>query len=183
MKKKVIGAVVIVAALLGVLGFVKYNEYSAKEPVVKVEPVSYTHLDVYKRQGKEMIAAYCKTKSITLSNIMTTKYQEIVQKKYGFKDWDAVLAALGHGGLKEGQVVNRLVEEYDKEHKQVLTDASVLEKVAEASKNKVHIAKSKSCLLYTSETKKERKLTMKKNKGILSPVSYTHLDVYKRQTL
>lgn len=32
MKKKVIGAVVIVAALLGVLGFVKYNEYSAKEP-------------------------------------------------------------------------------------------------------------------------------------------------------
>ena len=37
MKKKVIGAVVIVAALLGVLGFVKYNEYSAKEPVVKVE--------------------------------------------------------------------------------------------------------------------------------------------------
>lgn len=95
-------------------------------------------------KGKEMIAAYCKAKSVTLSNIMTTKYQEIVQKKYGFKDWDAVLAAIGHGGLKEGQVVNRLVEEYDKEHKQVLTDASVLEKVAEASKNKVHIAKSKS---------------------------------------
>ena len=95
-------------------------------------------------KGKEMIAAYCKVKSVTLSNIMTTKYQEIVQKKYGFKDWDAVLAAIGHGGLKEGQVVNRLVEEYDKEHKQVLTDASVLEKVAEASKNKVHIAKSKS---------------------------------------
>lgn len=95
-------------------------------------------------KGKEMIAAYCKAKSVTLSNIMTTKYQEIVQKKYGFKDWDAVLAAIGHGGLKEGQVVNRLVEEYDKEHKQVFTDASVLEKVAEASKNKVHIAKSKS---------------------------------------
>lgn len=95
-------------------------------------------------KGKEMIAAYCKAKSVILSNIMTTKYQEIVQKKYGFKDWDAVLAAIGHGGLKEGQVVNRLVEEYDKEHKQVLTDASVLEKVAEASKNKVHIAKSKS---------------------------------------
>ena len=37
MKKKVIGVAVIVAALLGVLGFVKHNEYSAKEPVVKVE--------------------------------------------------------------------------------------------------------------------------------------------------
>ena len=47
-------------------------------------------------KGKEMIAAYCKAKSVTLSNIMTTKYQEIVQKKYGFKDWDALLAAIGH---------------------------------------------------------------------------------------
>ena len=55
-----------------------------------------------------------------------------------------MLAAIGHGGLKEGQVVNRLMEEYSKEHKQELTDEVVLEKVAEASRNKVHIAKSKS---------------------------------------
>lgn len=95
-------------------------------------------------KGKEMIANYCKAKTISLSNIMNPKYQEIVQKKYGFKDWESVLAAIGHGGLKEGQVVNRLVEEYGKEHKQELTDEVVLEKVAEAAKNKVHIAKSKS---------------------------------------
>lgn len=95
-------------------------------------------------KGKEMIASYCKAKSINLSNIMNPKYQDVVQKKYGFKDWEAVLAAIGHGGLKEGQVVNRLVEEYDKEHKQEITDEVVLERVAEASKNKVHIAKSKS---------------------------------------
>lgn len=55
-----------------------------------------------------------------------------------------MLAAIGHGGLKEGQVVNRLAEEYGKDHKQELTDEIVLEKVAEAAKNKVHIAKSKS---------------------------------------
>ena len=95
-------------------------------------------------RGKEMISSYCKAKSIVLSNILKPKYQEVVQKKYGFRDWDAVLAAIGHGGLKEGQVVNRLVEEYGKEHKQELTDEVVLEKVAEAAKNKVHIAKSKS---------------------------------------
>ena len=93
---------------------------------------------------KEMIAAYCKAKTINPSNILNPRYQEIVQKKYGFKDWDSVLAAIGHGGLKEGQVVNRLVEEYSKEHKQELTDEVVMEKVAEAAKNKVHIAKSKS---------------------------------------
>lgn len=95
-------------------------------------------------KGKDMIANYCKAKSIVLADILQPKYMEIVQNKYGFKDWDSVLAAIGHGGLKEGQVINRLVEEYGKEHKQEMTNEVVLEKVAEAAKNKVHIAKSKS---------------------------------------
>ena len=95
-------------------------------------------------RGKDMIATYCRAKSINVANIIQPKYQEIVQKKYGFKDWDSVLAAIGHGGLKEGQVVNRLAEEYGKDHRPAITDEVVLERVAEAAKNKVHIAKSKS---------------------------------------
>ena len=83
-------------------------------------------------RGKDMIATYCRAKSINVANIIQPKYQEIVQKKYGFKDWDSVLAAIGHGGLKEGQVVNRLVEEYGKDHRQAITDEVVLERVAEA---------------------------------------------------
>ena len=69
---------------------------------------------------------------------------QIVQKKYGFRDWDAVLAAIGHGGLKEGQVVNRLSEEYEKEHRKEITDETILERISEANSRKVHIAKSKS---------------------------------------
>ena len=95
-------------------------------------------------RGKDMIATYCRAKSINVANIIQPKYQEIVQKKYGFKDWDSVLAAIGHGGLKEGQVVNRLADEYGKDLRQAITDEVVLERVAEAAKNKVHIAKSKS---------------------------------------
>ena len=68
-------------------------------------------------RGKDLISTYCKSKGINLPDIIKPKYQQIVQKKYGFRDWDAVLAAIGHGGLKEGQVVNRLLEEYEKEHK------------------------------------------------------------------
>ena len=95
-------------------------------------------------KGKELINAYCKAKGINGPDILQNKYEEVVQKKYGFRDWESVLAAVGHGGLKEGQVVNRLVEEYGKEHKQEITDEVVLERVAEAARNKVHIAKSKS---------------------------------------
>ena len=95
-------------------------------------------------RGKDLIVSYCKSKSINLADILKPKYQQIVQKKYGFRDWDAVLAAIGHGGLKEGQVVNRLQEEYEKEHKKEITDETILEKISEANRQKVHIARSKS---------------------------------------
>ena len=68
-------------------------------------------------------------------------------KKYGFRDWDSVLAAIGHGGLKEGQVVNRLQEEYEKKHKKELTDEQILDAIAENKGNKeqkTRAAKNKS---------------------------------------
>ena len=46
------------------------------------------------------------------------QYLEAVMRKYGFRDWDSVLAAIGHGGLKEGQVFNKLVEAYDKDEQE-----------------------------------------------------------------
>lgn len=95
-------------------------------------------------KGRDLIQGYCKAKSITLSDLTINKYEKIVQRKYGFNDWNAVLAAIGHGGLKEGQVVNRLLEEYNKDHKTLVTNEEVLEKVAEGNKNKIHIGKSKS---------------------------------------
>lgn len=95
-------------------------------------------------RGKELITAYCKAKSIDVADVLKLNYQQIVQSKYGFRDWDAVLAAIGHGGLKEGQVVNRLLEEYEKDHKKEITDETILEKLSEANRQKVHITRSKS---------------------------------------
>lgn len=63
-------------------------------------------------------------------------------RKYGFRDWDSVLAAIGHGGLKEGQVFNKLMEAYEKENKKKITDEEVLETAAE-NQDKLHIAKAK----------------------------------------
>ncbi len=93
-------------------------------------------------KGKELLQSYCKSKSIVLSDLMKPTYMEIIMRKYGFRDWDSTLAAIGHGGLKEGQVVNRLLEEYEKQHKKEITDEEILEAVE--SKEKVRIAKSKS---------------------------------------
>ena len=98
-------------------------------------------------RGRELIAAYCKAKAINLADISKSKYLQIVQQKYGFRDWESVLAAIGHGGLKEGQVVNRLLEEYQKDHKKEITDETILETLSGVPSQKVHIAKSKSGII------------------------------------
>ena len=103
-------------------------------------------------KGKEMLTQYCKAKSINMSDIMKPEFQNLVMRKYGFKDWDSVLAAIGHGGLKEGQVVNKMVEEYEKIHKKEITDEKVMEAVTENSDKKLKLAKSKSGIIVKGLT-------------------------------
>ena len=97
-------------------------------------------------KGKEMLAQYAKNKGFKITLYTKTPYQEAVMRKYGFRDWDSVLAAIGHGGLKEGQVFNKLVEAYDKENKKNLTDEQVLEAATE-NQEKLHITKNKGGII------------------------------------
>ena len=97
-------------------------------------------------RGKELLEKYCKSKSIRLPELMKPEYIKKVELKYGFKDWDSVCAAVGHGGLKEGQIVNRMYEEYKKDHLARITDEEVLETISE-NKEKVPEKKSKSGII------------------------------------
>ena len=92
-------------------------------------------------KGKEMMASYCKAKAINMPEIMKPEYMDGIMKKYGFKDWDSVCAAVGHGGPKEGQIINKLQELYDKAHKKAMTDEEALASVAE---NQGRFVRSKS---------------------------------------
>ena len=98
-------------------------------------------------KGKELIAQYCKMKGISAAQVVKPEYQESVLRKYGFRDWESVLAAIGHGGLKEGQVVNKMVEEYEKAKKKEVTDAKIMESMKEAKEQKLHVTKSKSGII------------------------------------
>jgi len=95
-------------------------------------------------RGKELLQAYCKAKSLVFSDLTKPKYMQVVQAKYGFKEWEGILATVGHGGLKEGQVINRLLEEYTKDHQEEITDETIIERVKEATKRTAQVAKSKS---------------------------------------
>ena len=89
-------------------------------------------------KGKELMGTYCKTKGIPLSDLLKSDLMEAVMRKYGFKDWDSILAAIGHGGLKEGQVVNKLMEGYEKKKKKELTDEKLVESVVEHAQEIEH---------------------------------------------
>ncbi len=84
-------------------------------------------------RGRELLIEYCKSKGIDLFAISKPEFQNIVIRKYGFHDWNAVLAAVGHGGLREGQIINKMLELGEKEHKRNITDEEVLAAVAESN--------------------------------------------------
>ena len=97
-------------------------------------------------KGKEMLTQYAKSKGYKISMYTKTQFLESVMRKYGFRDWDSVLAAIGHGGLKEGQVFNKLLEAYEKENQKNLTDEQVLEAAGE-QQEKLHVTKNKGGII------------------------------------
>ncbi len=84
-------------------------------------------------KGKELLLSYCKAHGIDAGTIKTNEYESRIMRKYGFHDWESVLAAIGHGALKEGQIANRMVEMYEEDHKDEITDAEVAAEIAEAT--------------------------------------------------
>lgn len=84
-------------------------------------------------KGKELLEKYCKAKGINLPDINKPEYQEKVMKRYAFRDWNAVLASVGHGGIKEGQIINKMVEEKNKQAKKNITDTEIIEGISSES--------------------------------------------------
>lgn len=97
-------------------------------------------------KGKELIDKYMKSKGYLATDLMKTAWTGLVQRKYGFKDWDAVCAAVGHGGLKEGQIVNRLYEEFKKTQKSQVKADEILREIVDNPKE-VIAKKSKSGII------------------------------------
>ena len=96
-------------------------------------------------KGKELLEKYCKAKGINMPDINKPELQEKVMKRYAFRDWDAVLASVGHGGIKEGQIINKMVEEKAKFAKKHVSDSDIIEGIAaESYKANETVDKNKS---------------------------------------
>ncbi|MBR1735401.1 MAG: bifunctional (p)ppGpp synthetase/guanosine-3',5'-bis(diphosphate) 3'-pyrophosphohydrolase [Firmicutes bacterium] len=98
-------------------------------------------------RGKELLEKECKKKNLSLTEL-TAKPERVknVLERYSFKDWDSICAAVGHGGLKEGQIINRLNEQYQKELFKTKTaeeNAKAVEEELKRQMNKAEIKEVK----------------------------------------
>ena len=98
-------------------------------------------------RGKDLIDRYCKAKGINWSDLNKPEFMDKVMKRYAFKDWDSVLASIGHGGLKEGQVINKMMEERVKKIKREVTDATILDGIGDMNGKAPETKKSKNGIM------------------------------------
>lgn len=89
-------------------------------------------------KGRDAFVNYCKTHAIDMQLIKKPEYEAKIKNKYGFRDWDNVLAAIGHGGLKEGQIINRMLEFYEEDARKSMTDEEKAAEIASKSKGSSH---------------------------------------------
>ena len=70
-------------------------------------------------KGKKLLEKEAQRKGYVLSELQTEAREQNVLKRLNFKDWNGLCAAVGHGGVKESQVINRLQSLYDEEQKKI----------------------------------------------------------------
>ncbi len=84
-------------------------------------------------KGRELIAADAKKKGYNLNDLLKPEWLEVVCRRFAAKDFNTLCSSVGFGGIKEGQVVNRLIEEVKKEEKKNQSVEDVIKNMQESA--------------------------------------------------
>ena len=95
-------------------------------------------------RGKDLLTNYAKSKGYTLSELTKPEYVESVIRRYSYTDWESMLASVGRGGLKESQVIAKLIELKHKSDEDNVSDEDILHNIEGMTKKPEVIRKSKS---------------------------------------
>lgn len=104
----------------------------------------YVQKDENIERGKDLLEKYAHSKGYNLGDLTKPEYMEGVIRRYSYTDWDSILASVGRGGLKESQVIAKLIDLKQKEAENSRNDEDVLENIESLSKKTEVIRKSKS---------------------------------------
>ena len=94
-------------------------------------------------KGKELLDLEAKRKGFVFDELLTEDRLKVLLNRYYMADKSSLFAAVGHGGIKEGQIVNRLIEErrkiQEKEKRLELSNAIInselIEEIIEIDKH------------------------------------------------
>ena len=84
-------------------------------------------------KGRDLIAAKEKKKGYNLNDLLKPEWLEVVCRRFAAKDFNTLCSSVGFGGIKEGQVVNRLIEEVKKEEKKNQSVEDVIKNMQESA--------------------------------------------------
>ncbi|OON86291.1 GTP pyrophosphokinase [Oribacterium sp. C9] len=94
--------------------------------------------------GKDLLSSYAKSRGYNLSDLTKPEYIEGVIRRYSYVDWESILASVGRGGIKESQVIAKLIELKHKAEETTVSDEDVLQNLEGMTKKPEIIRKSKS---------------------------------------
>ncbi|MCL2399249.1 MAG: bifunctional (p)ppGpp synthetase/guanosine-3',5'-bis(diphosphate) 3'-pyrophosphohydrolase [Defluviitaleaceae bacterium] len=95
------------------------------------------------QRGKDLLEEKAKSKGVSLDELLADNRMNSVLKRYNFTTFDSLCATIGYGGLREGQVINRLYEEY-KQAQPVIVEDLVDELLKAGNKESPNARKTKS---------------------------------------
>ncbi|MCQ2911542.1 MAG: bifunctional (p)ppGpp synthetase/guanosine-3',5'-bis(diphosphate) 3'-pyrophosphohydrolase [Clostridia bacterium] len=79
-------------------------------------------------RGRQILEEAAQRKGVRLDELLKPEWMDYVVERYGLKTFDAIYALVGHGDVRESQVINRLYSQYEKTNKKEVTLDEVLEK-------------------------------------------------------
>lgn len=85
--------------------------------------------------GKDLVEKCIKLKKLKAEDLLKDKFIEAACKKYTCQTLDDLYATVGHGGIKESQLVAKLKEEYDKENITKITDEDIISSIDKTKKD------------------------------------------------
>jgi len=98
------------------------------------------------RRGKELLEDAAKLVGVPLDDLLADGRIDSALLRYNFLDYDSMCATIGHGGLRESQVINRLHQQY-KQAQPVVLEELVAELLKAGNKEYPNLRRSKSGIL------------------------------------
>ncbi len=94
-------------------------------------------------RGRDILEKELKKRGFVPSDVFTSKMEKYLSSKFHFKDFDSLCAGVGHGGLKDGLVINKAIEKYEIDNKSEILKKKNEELIAKYEKQKENAVSDK----------------------------------------